>query len=91
MIDYALAKKEAPRVKAALTKAKNIVNVEERFVAVRNACKAAVQAWERWGAWPDQWSLWQRTLDDAYFAYARSDARYKLKFLPESCPRLEEL
>ena len=65
-IDYARAKREGPKLKRRLTLALKKENEAEREVAVYGACVAAVLAWERWGAWPDDWSHWQRALDDAY-------------------------
>lgn len=59
-IDYARMKVVHPKQKAALTRAK-----KKGFVAVLNACKAAVKEWDAIGAWPDDWSTWQRALDDA--------------------------
>jgi hypothetical protein len=60
MIDYARMKKSHPKLKAALTRAQ-----KKGFVAVKEACIKAVTEWNAIGAWPDNWSLWQRTLDDA--------------------------
>jgi hypothetical protein len=60
MIDYALAKVEGPKLKAALTRAQ-----KKGYYAVLVACKNAVTRWALWGAWPDNWSNWQRALDDA--------------------------
>jgi len=31
---------------------------------VLKACKDAVNGWEKLGGWPDNWSNWQRALDD---------------------------
>ena len=60
MINYALAKEQGPKLKAALTRAQ-----KKDYAAVLQACKKAIAAWEVWGAWPDNWSRWQRALDDA--------------------------
>lgn len=49
--------------KAALTRAINSKDPER----VRRACIAAVTEWEAIGFWPDDWSKWQRALDDAGF------------------------
>lgn len=46
--------------RAALTRA---INSGEP-AKVRLACARAVTAWEAVGAWPDDWSRWQRALDD---------------------------
>lgn len=62
MIDYARMQKSGPKLKAMLTRAK-----KQGYEAVTEACRAAVKEWEAVGAWPDNWSLWQRTLDDAAF------------------------
>lgn len=61
-IDYELAKRQGPRLKSALTRA--IKSGSRTQVLV--ACTNAVDAWDEWGAWPDEWSRWQRALDDAY-------------------------
>lgn len=78
MIDYARMQKSGPKLKAALTRAK-----KQGYPAVLAACKAAVIEWNLIGAWPDNWSLWQRTLDDAAFA-----ARFELRV---DIVRLEDL
>lgn len=59
-IDYERMKRIHPKQKAALTRAK-----KKGYYAVLQACKAAVVEWNEIGAWPDDWSLWQRALDDA--------------------------
>jgi len=33
-------------------------------VAVANVCIATVKVWDEIGAWPDNWSMFQRALDD---------------------------
>lgn len=65
-IDYKLAKRNGPKLKAALTRAE-----KKGYPAVLIACREAVKEWERWGAWPDNWSRWQRALGDASFQQAR--------------------
>lgn len=59
-IDYARMQKTFPRQKAALTRAKNSGNVEQAI----DVCRKAVAEWNEIGAWPDDWSLFQRTLND---------------------------
>lgn len=89
MIDYALAKKQSGQIKAALTRAQKITEPKLRYEAVLAACKLAVKAWERWGAWPDAWSHWQCALDDAYYAYRRTrDLSDHLWDNTSQCPRL---
>lgn len=59
-IDYERMNRERRAQKAALTRATRSGDPEK--VAV--VCKAAVAAWDECGAWPDDWSNWQRALDD---------------------------
>ena len=66
-IDYARAKREAPALKRALTRAQKSGNP----VWVLEACRKAVKAWNAWGAWPDNWHTWNIALSDAAFAAAR--------------------
>lgn len=58
-IDYDRARREAPRLKAMLTRA------GKDPVKVKAACLAAMDAWDAWGAWPDNWSTWERALGDS--------------------------
>lgn len=62
-IDYALMSRRYPKQKAALTRAVKSKDTD-KIVA---ACKKAVAEWDEAGAWPDDWSRWQRALDDALF------------------------
>jgi hypothetical protein len=55
--------------KAALTRAINSGDRGKVFVAVAEA----VAVWNKDGPWPDQWSRWQRALDDAGFPHIRLD------------------
>jgi hypothetical protein len=59
-IDYARMRRVSPGQKAALTRA---VKTKDP-VRVAAVCKAAVAEWNEIGAWPDDWSRWQRALDD---------------------------
>ena len=61
--------------RAALTRAVKTGNREK----IRAACRQAVAEWNAPGAyWPDDWSSWQRALDDAYPVF-------------DPAPRLEDL
>jgi hypothetical protein len=60
-IDYARMSRVWPKQKAALTRARKTGD-PEKIAAV---CKAAVAEWDAIGCWPDDWALFQRTLDDA--------------------------
>jgi hypothetical protein len=64
MIDYERMKRTYPKQKAALTRAMNKKDGAQRADAVIVACRAAVIEWDAIGAWPDNWSRWQRALDD---------------------------
>lgn len=77
-INYDRAKQKGPALKAALTRAK-----KQGYPAVLGACKAAVAEWEVWNAWPDNWSNWQRALDDAAFAHSRAGGTLTLTRLEE--------
>jgi hypothetical protein len=59
-IDYARMKKTQPKLKAALTRA---IKSKDRQKVIA-ACTAAVTEWDEIGAWPDDWSNWQRALND---------------------------
>jgi len=59
-IDYARMKVVWPKQKAALTRAANSGDPER----VAKVCKAAIVVWDEIGAWPDDWALFQRTLND---------------------------
>lgn len=69
-IDYDAARREMPKLKAALTRAKNGGDP----VKVLAAIEQALDAFDRWGAWPDQWATWKVALDDAFWTFSRSDA-----------------
>ena len=60
VIDYARMQELHPKQKSALTRA-----MKKGYPAVVSACIVAVQEWDSIGAWPDDWSRWQRALDDA--------------------------
>lgn len=73
-IDYTAANKEFRRQKAALTRAINSGDRDKVLIA----CTNAVREWNQPGrAWPDNWSRWQRALDDVFPMF--------------SGPRLEDL
>ena len=80
-INYELAKTEGPKLKAELTRA-----TKKGYTAVLHACTHAVISWEVWGAWPDNWSNWQRALDDAACKHNHTGPR---EFVV--APRLEGL
>ena len=65
MIDYEKAAKLRPAQKAALTRAMKSSDP----MAVLEACRKAVHEWNECGAWPDDWSRWQRALDDNNVKY----------------------
>lgn len=62
-IDYDAANKEFRQQKSALTRAINSGDREKVLLA----CAKAVREWNQPArAWPDNWSRWQRALDDAF-------------------------
>lgn len=63
-IDYAKMQKIYPRQKATLTRAMKKWRETGDNSAVFRACENAVDAWNEIGAWPDDWSLWERSLND---------------------------
>ena len=61
-INYTKANAMFRKQKAALTRAINSKDKDKVVLACRNA----VREWDQPDiAWPDQWSRWQRALDDA--------------------------
>lgn len=60
MPDYEAMKKELPKLRAALTRAKNSGDNDK----VLEACRNAFARFEVIGT-PDQWHNWQRAMDDA--------------------------
>ena len=59
-IDYDRMNKLFPKQKAALTRAVNSGDAGKVVLT----CKKTVGEWNEIGAWPDDWSRWQRALDD---------------------------
>ena len=76
--NYERAKQNGPKLKSSLTRAQ-----KQGYTAVLAACKAVVVEWEAWGAWPDQWSTWQRALDDAAFTHSRNGGTLTLTRLED--------
>ncbi len=61
MIDYEAMARLYPKQKAALTRAIKSRD-SSRIIAT---CQKTVREWNQIGAWPDEWSRWQRALNDA--------------------------
>ena len=61
-IDYARMSREFPKQKAALTRALKSGQRDRVLLTVA----ATVRVWDEIGAWPDDWSRWQRALDDVF-------------------------
>jgi hypothetical protein len=59
-LDYAAINARRRSQKSALTRAVNSGD-SERVIAV---CRSTRDQWNQDGAWPDDWSRWQRALDD---------------------------
>jgi hypothetical protein len=72
-IDYDRMKRVRRGQRAALTRARNSGDRDKMI----ETCAKAVREWDEIGCWPDDWSAWQRALDDVF---------------PVFCgPRLEDL
>jgi hypothetical protein len=71
MIDYAAAKKEMPKLKAKLTRAKNSKD-PAKVIAV---CQEAYAAFDRWGAYPDNWRIFGNAEEDAKMEQRRQEYR----------------
>ena len=66
-VDYDALNRMVRRQRAALTRAQHAKNSAGVAAAVLVACRDAVREWNAPGAqWPDDWSRWQRALDDAF-------------------------
>lgn len=61
-IDYARMQRTHRTHKARLTRA---INSGDRSKII-DAARLAVAEWDAIGAWPDDWSRWQRAIDDAH-------------------------
>ena len=59
-----ISNKKYAQQKAALTRAIK----SDKPMAVLEACRKAVREWGN-DAWPDDWSRWQRALDDNAVKY----------------------
>lgn len=82
-INYEAGKRMFPQQKAALTRALQVKDVKERYTAVLAACRKAVREWN--GAWPDDWSRWQRAISDVATQYTHETGVFI------NAPRLEDL
>ena len=64
-IDYARMQANRRHQKANLTRALNCTDSARRKLAVIRTCTDTVREWQdAGGVWPDDWSRWQRALDD---------------------------
>lgn len=72
MPDYDAMKKELPRLRAALTRAKNTNDPQK----VIDTVDAAFARFDVIG-FPDQWHAWQRAKDDAIFTLQRQNKPFR--------------
>lgn len=77
-IDYDKMNREFPKQKAALTRAK-----KKGYEAVVETTTKTVAQWEETGAWPDDWAIWQRALDDAHSEARHLYVQGKLDEVPQ--------
>ncbi len=75
VIDYARMQRDFPKQKAALTRAVNAWRKTGDNAAVIKTCRETVRAWDEVGAWPDDWSRWQRALSDTLPWHSDMDLR----------------
>lgn len=68
-IDYALMSREYPKLKGALTRARNSGDPVKVLRAVERFLKLSDEV----GCMPDDWSRWRNALEDAYDDFQRSD------------------
>ncbi len=68
-IDYERMRQEWPKQKRALNRAVKTGDATK----VAAVCIDAVKVWDEVGAWPDDWSLFQRGLDDVLPWNQRAD------------------
>lgn len=62
-IDYKRMHETWPKQQAALAKALS-EDKDERVAAVRKVALEASLEWDEIGAWPDDWAMFNRALDD---------------------------
>lgn len=73
-IDYDRMKREYPKLKGALTRAKKsddptkVLEAVERFIVLSREVHAM----------PDDWPIWRNALEDAWRAFCRDDDAYEL-------------
>ena len=66
-INYDLMRREYPELKGALTRAVKSTDAHKVLAEVERA----FARFDVWGAWPDDWSRWERAKRDAEFALRR--------------------
>lgn len=66
-----------PKQKAALTRA-----IKKGHAAVVEATRKVVIEWNEDGPWPDDWSRWQRALDDTWWAERARYVRGEIDEMP---------
>lgn len=68
-VNYDAMQKELPKLRAALTRAKNSKDPKK----LKAAAEKGLARFEEIG-YPDQWHAWQRAKDDAEFAIQRGSS-----------------
>ena len=86
-IDYARMQREWPKQKRRLTLAVKSGDYER----VLKVCALTVAEWDEIGAWPDDWALFERALDDAYGAARHRYVRGETEEEPLAINSLREL
>jgi hypothetical protein len=78
-IDYERAAKQFPVLKRKLTQAQRSLNP----IRVLATVEAAFDEFDQWGAWPDDWALWQAAARDAWFDYNRDPEPHHSYLFPQ--------
>ena len=76
-IDYARMNRVWPQQQRKLRRIQKIDDKADRRDKMLVLCAEVVKEWDEIGAWPDDWSLFQRALDDTFPVF--------------QAPRLEDL
>jgi hypothetical protein len=77
-IDYAKMQREFPKQKRALTLALKSGD----YAKVVATTRKTITEWNETGGWPDDWSHWQRSLDDAWWAAKTRFVRGEVEEMP---------
>lgn len=78
IIDYAKMSREFPKQKSALTRALKSGD----YAKVVATTRKTIAEWNETGAWPDDWSRWERALEDAWWQQRGKYLRDEISEMP---------